>query len=45
MNRTQNFSKIPLGGDHLTVERAVSAVNAIADANHIMDVKHSLTPL
>lgn len=36
------LKKIPLGGDHLTVERAVSAVNALADADSPYERLHGL---
>ena len=41
-DKSRIFQKIPLGGDHLTVERAVSAVNTIADADSPYERLHGL---
>ena len=41
-DKSRILQKIPLGGDHLTVERAVSAVNAVADADSPYERLHGL---
>ena len=41
-DKSRILQQIPLGGDHLTVERAVSAVNAVADADSPYERLHGL---